>query len=178
MLQKNATVHFSEGGDEMASKRQGTILFYGFIGLGACFFCAMLFAVAYYGNRVERKVRASAASAAYNNPSPAYILTADELYAEYQQNQLAAAAKYEGKIVVVSGAIASIREDITGTPYLLLSIKDMLIGGVQCYFKKENKYRLMNLSKSQQVRIRGRVGSMTIGYIGIKDCQLQSTDNH
>ena len=156
-------------------KKPGTILFYGFIGLGVCFFIALLYALIFYGNNIEQKIHARPAV----NLPPDYVLTADELYAAYKKNKIAADMKYKEKIVIVSGAVRSIREDIMGMPYVLLFIGDneYLIGGVQCYFKKEDRHVLARLYRSQQVKIRGRVGDYTIGYVGIKDCVLQTIKN-
>ena len=49
--------------------------------------------------------------------TPDYVLSANKLFKEYDKNSVAADAKYEDKIVVVSGTIQSIGKDIMDTAY-------------------------------------------------------------
>ena len=49
--------------------------------------------------------------------TPDYVLSANALFNEYDKNSVAADAKYEDKIVVVSGTIQSIGKDIMDTAY-------------------------------------------------------------
>lgn len=128
------------------------LIYYGFTGLCFIFALALISALVFYSRQTEHKPHVSS-----TEPARVAQLSADTLYSEYKQNPIAAELKYKSKTVVVSGTIASIRGDVTGAPYLLLAVKDRVIGGVQCYFQKESKYRLARLSKNQRIKIRGRV---------------------
>ena len=63
--------------------------------------------------------------------TPDYVLSANTLFKEYDKNSVAADAKYENKIVVVSGTIQSIGKDIMDTAYLVIGGSGFL-DGVQC----------------------------------------------
>ena len=83
-----------------------------------------------------------------------YTLSADQLYAEYNANEVAADDKYKGKKVTVSGTVQQIANDIFGHPYV--SIGSDLVG-VQCSFPDSRKSSVMRLTKGQQVTIKGTV---------------------
>jgi hypothetical protein len=101
----------------------------------------------------------------------AYNLTADQLYSEYDANQVAADAKYKGKIVLVSGSISDIGKDVTDTAYIIIGGTGML-NGAQCMFPKGQESLIGNLSKGQQVTAKGEV-SAKIGNVLIRNCSIQ-----
>ena len=162
----------------MSSKKQRAIFYYGCIGLGICLSVAIVYALISADKSVTQKVQTPSVDNT-TSVSPDYVLTAETLYAAYKENKIAADMKYRDKIIVVSGAVRTIGEDVMGKPYVLLLIcgNEYLIGGVQCYFSKGKKHWLMSLSKNDQVCVRGRVERWTIGYIGIKDCVMQSANS-
>lgn len=49
--------------------------------------------------------------------TPSYTLSADQLYREYESNEVAADEKYKGEIVIVYGEIQDIGKDIMDEPY-------------------------------------------------------------
>lgn len=84
-----------------------------------------------------------------------YTLSADQLYSEYDSNEVAADAKYKGKKVVVSGIVQDIANDIFGHPYIVIGQGGMQ--GVQCSFPNSRKSSVMHLTKGQQVTVKGTV---------------------
>ena len=60
--------------------------------------------------------------------TPDYVLTANALFEAYDTNSVAADAKYEGKIVEVSGTIQDIGQDIMDTAYLIIGGTGFLDG--------------------------------------------------
>lgn len=101
----------------------------------------------------------------------AYSLSADQLYSEYDANQVAADTKYKGKIVSISGSISDIGKDVTDTAFVIIGGTGML-NGAQCMFPKGQESLLGNLSKGQQVTAKGEV-SGKIGNVLVRNCTVQ-----
>lgn len=100
-----------------------------------------------------------------------YSLSADQLYKEYDSNEIAADAKFKGKIVVVSGTIRDIGKGILGEAYVIIGGTGFL-DGVQCLFSKSEESSVVRLSKGQYVYAQGKVwGKM--GNVVIENCTLQ-----
>lgn len=103
--------------------------------------------------------------------APIYTISANQLYREYDSNEVAADEKYKGKVVIVSGAIQNIGKDIMGDAYIVIGGGGIL-DGVQCMFTKGEQSSVSRLSKGQQVRVKGEVAGK-MGNILVKKCNLQ-----
>ena len=102
--------------------------------------------------------------------TPSYTLSADQLYREYESNEVAADEKYKGKIVIVSGKIQDIGKDIMDEPYIVIGGEGFL-DGVQCSFAKSQESSIARLSKGQNVKVKGEV-SGKMGNVQIKNSSL------
>ncbi|GAI75758.1 unnamed protein product, partial [marine sediment metagenome] len=77
-------------------------------------------------------------------------ITALALYSEYDANEVAAEAKYEDRILRVTGVIRSIGIEILGRPYIVLTSEDEYeVWGVQCIFDEEHKPEIARLAEGQ-----------------------------
>ena len=85
-----------------------------------------------------------------------YTLSADDLFREYDTNEVAADARYKGKIVIVSGTIQDIGKDIMDDAYIVIGGGGFL-DGVQCIFTKGEQSTVARLSKGQRVTVKGEV---------------------
>ncbi len=103
--------------------------------------------------------------------APSYTLSANQLYREYDSNEVAADAKYKGKVVVVSGSIQDIGKDIMDEAYIVIGGGGFL-DGVQCTFTKGEQSSISRLSKGQQVRVKGEVAGK-MGNVLVNKCSLQ-----
>ena len=103
--------------------------------------------------------------------APDYILSANQLYREYQNNEVAADIKYKGKIVLVSGTIHDISKDILGKPFIVIGGSGFF-DGAQCSFTRNQESVLGRLSKGQHVKIKGKV-SGKFGHVQVENCTLQ-----
>lgn len=102
---------------------------------------------------------------------PSYTLTADQLYYDYNANEVSADAKYKGKVVVASGAVQNIGKDVLGSAYIIVGGKGFL-DGAQCTFTKAEEPSVARLVKGQRVSVKGEVtGKM--GHVQISKCSLQ-----
>lgn len=102
----------------------------------------------------------------------AISITSYELSKAYSDNGVSAEAKYEGKLVEVSGVITNIDKDITGEPFVSLKGTEYNLFGVQCMFGRGNDSDLIDLSKGQSVTLAGRVSGEMIGNVLVRGCTL------
>jgi hypothetical protein len=103
--------------------------------------------------------------------APSYTLSANQLYREYDSNEVAADAKYKGKVVIVSGTIQDIGKDIMDDAYIVIGGGGFL-DGVQCTFTKGEQSSVARLSKGQQVTVKGEVAGK-MGNVLINKASLQ-----
>jgi hypothetical protein len=103
--------------------------------------------------------------------SPSYTMSADQLYREYKANEVAADARYKGKIVIVSGTIQDIGKDILDSAYIVIG-GEGLLDGVQCSFTKGQEGTVASLTKGQFVSAKGEVGGK-MGNVQLNKCSLQ-----
>ncbi len=103
--------------------------------------------------------------------APSYTLSANQLYNEYDSNEVAADSRYKGKVVVVTGTVQDIGKDIMDDAYIVIG-GDGFLDGVQCTFTKGSQSSVARLSKGQQVRVKGEVAGK-MGHVLVKKCSLQ-----
>jgi len=114
-----------------------------------------------------------------------FTVSANKLSKEYNDNEVAADRKYDGKIVIVSGEIHSIGKDITDDAYIVIGGSGFL-DGVQCFFTVSEQASIFRLSKGQHVKVKGEVRGKTIieemlslmgvkayGNVLVRNCRLQ-----
>lgn len=113
--------------------------------------------------------------AAQEQSAPPIEITIEELIAEYDANKLAAEKKYKDKNLKISGGvIQNISKDIFGKPFISLEPrKEFYIGAtVRCEFREEDSDKLLELQNGQRLTVTGYNGGMTIGIIGLENCDF------
>ena len=122
-------------------------------------------------------------------PAPAPIkVTAAELYAEYDANEVAADLKYRDKLLEVCGIVTEIvaTSQITGKPVVFLaeSLDAPFMEGVTAHLSTDQKVKLATLSKGDTITVRGICEGITLvrgterlGIRGVllKNCSLVET---
>lgn len=98
-------------------------------------------------------------------------ISAANLEKEYKANEVAADTKYKGKIVKISGTVASVDKDILDNPLVRIETNEMF-NSVVCRFGKGQIDDLSKLIKGQKVTFIGEVSGMTIGSVYIKSCSF------
>ncbi len=101
---------------------------------------------------------------------PSYMLSADQLYSEYNNNEVAADAKYKGEVVVVVGIVQDIGKDILGNACVVIGGSGFL-DGVQCTFAEGEESSIASLSKGQRVQVKGEVAGK-MGNVLLEKCRL------
>ena len=101
---------------------------------------------------------------------PAISITAKELIAAYDENEVAADGKYKNKNLEVAGTITSIGSGIND-PYIVLRDGESYLS-VQCYFDK-NQSKLSEFKKGDQITIKG-IGKGKILNVNVEKCKIIS----
>jgi hypothetical protein len=109
----------------------------------------------------------------YNFPD--FQMTAAQLCADYDSNEIAADKKYEDKYIQISGEIQNISK-VYGQP--LLYIGDSQFIYVMCYMDKNQESLVAKTFKGQPVIITGRCsGKSLLGNPCLQDCQFYERPN-
>lgn len=101
---------------------------------------------------------------------PAHQVRANRLYAEFEDNGLAAEQKYKGQIIDVTGKVENIDRDILDDIYVTLE-GDEYFGSIQCYFGEQQLNDATSLKSGATVTIKGRCTGK-IGNVILKDCLI------
>lgn len=113
----------------------------------------------------EQKTQTQESVAA--SPSPMKI-TARELADSFDENQVAAEAKWKDKLIEFSAPISNITD--TGVSFSNIGAKEFSFTQVSC--RVENKDQLLKIKNGQTVTVRGVVGTQTAGVIDVKQCTI------
>ena len=92
-------------------------------------------------------------------------ITATDLAAEFEANEVRAESKYKGEKYRVSGKITGIGKEILGKPYLIIDNK------VQAVFEKGAEAAIARYDKGMQVTGNCEVGGKLV-YVHLRDCSL------
>lgn len=101
----------------------------------------------------------------------AISISAQQLYSEYKDNQIAADLKYDKKILKVSGTVEDIGKDILDDMYVSLNTGD-IIGSVQCMLADSELGKAVHLSDGQSIVVQGKNSGMLFNVI-LRNCTIQ-----
>jgi hypothetical protein len=110
---------------------------------------------------------------ATNSPSSvsaAAKISAEDLYKSFQSNEVAAADRYKGKTLIVSGTLGNMGEAM-GSTYVFL-VDDHQTPMVECFFPDEQKDSLSRLKKGQTMSIKGTCKGL-LGVVDLEACVIQ-----
>lgn len=106
-----------------------------------------------------------------SSPTPAPVaekISARQLADDFDENQVAAEAKWDGKFVEFSAKVTNITD--SGISFANVASKDFSLAQISCRIK--DKQQLLTLKNGQTVTVRGIVGKQTIGVIDFDDCEV------
>lgn len=106
-----------------------------------------------------------------SSPTPAPVaekVTARQLADDFDENQVAAEAKWQDKLVEFSAKVTNITD--SGLSFSNVASKDFSLAQINCRIK--DKQQLLTLKNGQTVTVRGIVGKQTIGVIDLSDCEV------
>ena len=101
---------------------------------------------------------------------PAHKVSARRLWAEYDENGVAADQKYKDKIIEVTGVVDTIDKDITDTIYIKLKT-GQYSSMAYCYLAAKHTNEAASLRKGQTITLRGKCDGKLMG-INLRGCVL------
>jgi len=118
----------------------------------------------------QSKQGASVATSSIEVP----MVSAIDLNATYQANEVKADAKYKGHQFRVKGSVVSINKDITDEPYVCLKGErgEFSLQDLHANFSKDDLSTLAELKKGQPITVLGTVDGLFMGCVILKECQL------
>jgi hypothetical protein len=93
-------------------------------------------------------------------------VTAAELVADYQANEVAADGRYKNSLAEITGAVERVGADLAGSQYVTLE-SGRGLSSVQCFAARQESFA--TLRPAQRVTVRGRVQGKS-GNVLVKDC--------
>lgn len=100
----------------------------------------------------------------------AIIITADDLYLAYKDNEVNADNTYKGKLVKISGIIDSIGKDILDKPYVTIKTENSF-SNVQCFVADDALDSVATLKSDQSIVMEGRVDGYLMN-VSVKNCRI------
>lgn len=101
-------------------------------------------------------------------------ISAVDILAEYEANEVAATEKYKGKMLEISGVIDDFGKDILDKTYLTISDgKEFSTNSVQLYFDDSENSKVAELKKGDSVVIVGRCGDFSVFNLAVNNCKLK-----
>ena len=113
----------------------------------------------------------SSSSSSSSSASIAGYVTAPEIFAEYEANEIAADSKYKGKYWSISGTVDSIGKDIIDNMYVTLVVGEFVFGNVQAFFDDSEVGVLVSIQKGANVEIVCKVDGK-LGNVLCRDSKL------
>ena len=101
-------------------------------------------------------------------PEPAPIaITAEQLYAEYDKNEIAADQKYKNKTLVVTGKIRDLGKTIGDMPYVYLATGAFSHQVMVMFPAKVYDDKLATFNRGTTIDVTGKCTGMTLGMVKI-----------
>lgn len=100
-------------------------------------------------------------------------VTAVDLIAAYDENEVSADNEYKDKTLKITGTVSDIGVDVANRSYIMLKDENdpYAILGVQCYFEDDQKDAIAQLKKGDAVTVTGTCEGKVVS-VSIKDCQV------
>jgi hypothetical protein len=106
-------------------------------------------------------------------PEEVIEITAEELWATYDKNELAGDQAYKDKTLVITGVVDSIESGLGDTPYLTLRAGDEYnFSKPQAHFDKTETDSLVTLSKGDNITLKCKGNGEIMGSPMLSDCTM------
>lgn len=104
--------------------------------------------------------------------TPEVVVSAEKLFADYHENEVAADSRYKGRVLSLTGFIAGINKDFLDKTYLTLRTSNMFMT-VHAQIESSQVSRTAGLSKGDRVHLVCNGKGMVIGSPMVDDCYFQ-----
>jgi hypothetical protein len=102
---------------------------------------------------------------------PSYVLSATELYNAFETDEPGATAKYAGKVVEVSGNVASVEYGSSDSTLSITLREEDELSGVICTFSGINDRSQVSVVSGELIKIRGECSGMLMDVL-LNNCAL------
>ncbi|MSP70484.1 MAG: hypothetical protein EXR20_09440 [Bacteroidetes bacterium] len=103
--------------------------------------------------------------------TPAIEVSPQQLYSDWEANEVSADLKYKGKVLIVKGKVNTIGKDIMDDIYVTLNT-GKTFGEVQCSFSDNHTNEAAGLKKGQTITIKGKCDGKMMNIL-LSGCSLQ-----
>jgi hypothetical protein len=110
----------------------------------------------------------------YEKAKPHYVLTAEELYVSFAENQFEAESKYNGKVALITGSL-SFYDEFEELVILNFSFAEGLFGaeGVRCTMLPKYVEQAKQLQEGSEVSLKGLVTGFSGSDVIMEHCSIQ-----
>ncbi|WP_028491971.1 hypothetical protein [Thioalkalivibrio sp. ALE19] len=98
-------------------------------------------------------------------------VSAQQLFSEYDANEVRAGQTYEDTVVAVTGTVNNIGRDIADTPYITFETENPIVG-IQCMLAESDAGLAASVDSGDRITLKGRV-SGKLGNVVIRGCQAE-----
>lgn len=133
----------------------------------------VLFAILGSGDSSDGSATNNSSGTSTQAPKEEVIsISAKDLFAAYEENEVKADNLYKGKQLEVTGVVSDISKDIADNVYVSLETDNMFLA-IQCYVKDEKDVaKVTNLKAGDKVTLVGKCEGKLI-HINVKNCKLK-----
>lgn len=107
---------------------------------------------------------------AYVPPTRIVYCNANELYTAYEENEIAADAKYLNNNISVTGFVSEIGRDKNDMPYVELYATGSGLFDVRCYLSADQVSYAAGLKKADKVTLLGQGNGFQMRSVQLRDC--------
>jgi hypothetical protein len=125
-----------------------------------------VFLIIAFGSDDEETIEAE-----ISTQDPAITVSASKLYADYEDNGIAADGKYKDKVLLVTGKVNDIDRDFMDKIYVTLK-GDEYFGDIQCFFAESHVGEASQLSKGQTITVKGRCDGQSMNVL-LQGCIIE-----
>lgn len=153
----------------------GRIVAIVFLSIAAFICCVFLCAVIASTGNSDYTTASGDNSVVQSQQQTTYIeITAQQLWNEYEENEVAADEKYTGENVMITGIVSDINsKDFLTSANVLLTVESSLFGCVQCNFNSDHSSELANIQKGQKITIVGTCNGLSLYNVMVSNCDVQ-----
>ncbi len=108
---------------------------------------------------------------------PDFVLNSTDLYAEYEKDEMAANAKYSGRILEVKGNVAQIEYGSIDSTLNITLRPDDQFSGVICTFSDRNAAKLTKLQLGETLTVRGECSGLLLDVLLNNCAPIVSPEN-
>jgi hypothetical protein len=110
----------------------------------------------------------------HNVAAQEITISAEQLYNEYQANEIRADSMYKEKTLRVTGKIVDFNIGVFGSQYITLDTGHVFfsLGGVDCHLSSSETEKAANLSKGQRITVVGIGNGYSLDTIYLRRCVI------